>query len=219
MRSLSLFALAALILAGCQTAETAVEDAAGAVADVASSAYEGARDLLGDDAVADDARVAVARIMAPTDTTTGVMGTVTFVELEDGGVYVDYDLMGLSPGEHGFHVHEGTSCSPADADDDGATEAGGAAGGHFNPMGHPHGAPSDGAHARHAGDLGNVTVDARGRAEGDMDDEVLSFDGSTSILGRAMMVHGGRDDLESQPSGAAGPRVGCGIIQLTERRM
>ena len=224
MRSLFLLAVAVLTLGACQSVERTadraaegIEDGADAVANVASAAYDGARDLLGRDAVADDARVAVARIAAPTDTTTGVRGTVTFVELDNGGVYVAYDLMGLSPGAHGFHVHAGRSCGPMDDDDDGAVEAGGAAMGHFNPMDSPHGAPDDDADERHAGDLGNITASAGGMAEGEMDDEVLSFDGSTSIVGHAMMIHGGRDDLTSQPSGDAGARIGCGLITLTDR--
>ena len=91
-------------------------------------------------------------------------------------------------------MHEGDSCAAADTDGDGAPEAGGAAGGHFNPTGSPHGAPSDEPDARHAGDLGNIVADADGLAVGGREDHVLTFDGETSLVGRAMMVHGGADD-------------------------
>ncbi len=225
-RLLLLLALGMLVaFAGCRTAERAaattadaVGDAAGAIAGVATDAYDAARDALGASRVADDARVAVAVVGAPADTTTGVSGTVTFVELTDG-VQVRYALRGLAPGEHGVHVHAVGTCSPADADGDGAMEAGGAAMGHLNPGDHEHGAPDDDMDERHAGDLGNVRAGADGRAEGSMEDDVLSFDGPMSIVGKAMMVHSGRDDLESDPGGMAGERVGCGVIRLAPRRM
>jgi Cu/Zn superoxide dismutase len=60
-------------------------------------------------------------------------------------------LTGVTAGDHGFHIHETGDCSSADYK---------SAGGHFNPTGAPHGAPSDAAH--HAGDLGNITIAADG---------------------------------------------------------
>lgn len=195
-------------------AADAAEDAAGAVAGVASDAYGEAREALGDDEVADDARVAVARVSAPGDTTTSVRGTVTFVETSDG-VRVRYDLMGLSPSQaHGLHVHAVGNCGPADSDNDGAVEAGGAAGGHLNPMGSDHGGPDEDRDDRHAGDLGNVQAGPDGRAMGTKMDEILAFSGATSVVGKAIMVHANRDDLESDPGGMAGGRVGCGVIEL-----
>lgn len=136
-----------------------------------------------------------------------VEGQVEFVDLGDA-VEVRYNLSGLAPGRgHGFHVHETGDCG---ADSTGTP--GSAAGGHFNPMASPHGAPSAVATARHAGDLGNITPDAEGRAVGTVVDSVLAFDGPTSLLGKALVVHAGTDDLASQPSGDAGDRVGCGVI-------
>lgn len=167
----------------------------------------------GDPGLGDQARTATAQLSSPGGASTGVAGTVTFTEL-DGGVYLSFEITGLEPGQHGFHVHEGASCAAADTDGDGAPEAGGAAGGHFNPMGSPHGAPSDEPDARHAGDLGNITADADGLAVGGREDGVLTFGGPTSLIGRAMLVHSGADDLTSQPSGDAGSRVACGVIAL-----
>ena len=137
----------------------------------------------------------------------GVSGSVEFVDL-GGAVEVRYNLSGLSAGEHGFHVHQYGDCG---ADSTGTPA--GAAGGHFNPLSSPHGAPSDARTARHAGDLGNVEVDAGGNAIGTRVDSVLAFSGPTSVVGKALVVHGGRDDLESQPSGDAGARVGCGVVR------
>ena len=136
----------------------------------------------------------------------GVTGSVEFVDLGDA-VEVRYNLSGLTPGEHGFHLHQTGACGP----DSTGTPAG-AAGGHFNPLSSEHGAPSAAPAQRHAGDLGNILAEATGQALGVRIDSVLSFEGPTAILGKAVLVHGGEDDLTSQPSGDAGPRVGCGVV-------
>ena len=137
----------------------------------------------------------------------GVEGTVEFTAL-DGAVEVRYNLSGLSAGEHGLHVHQTGDCGP----DSTGTPAG-AAGGHLNPFSSPHGAPDSSRTRRHAGDLGNVTAEA-GRAVGVRVDSVLTFQGPTSVLGKAVVVHAGRDDYETQPGGDAGDRVGCGVVRL-----
>lgn len=127
-------------------------------------------------------------------------GTVTLVQKRDG-VELDISLAGLTPGAHGFHVHANGDCSSGD---------GKSAGGHYNPTGAAHGAPD--AANRHIGDLGNVTADAQGNVSVKQFDKALSLSGENSIIGKAFIVHGGTDDLSSQPSGAAGPRVACGVI-------
>ena len=137
----------------------------------------------------------------------GVTGTVTFTQLAGGQLRVEYMLRGLEPGPHGFHVHENGSCA---AGEDGTP--GGAAGGHFNPADHPHGAPEAAPTARHVGDFGNIIATASGEASGTFTDQVARLLGPDSIVGKALVVHGGTDDLQSQPSGEAGPRVGCGVI-------
>jgi Cu-Zn family superoxide dismutase len=123
-------------------------------------------------------------------------------------------LTGLTPGEHGFHVHENGDCGPADTPDDEDTDPnpGGAAGGHFNPTASPHGAPGTSMTGRHAGDFGNVVADAEGRAEGIVIDSVLTFEGPTTVLGHAVIVHENADDLETQPGGASGARLACGVV-------
>jgi len=129
-------------------------------------------------------------------------GVVTFTQTE-AGVNVVADLTGLEPGGHGFHIHEFGDCSASD---------GTSAGGHFNPEGTAHGAPSDSV--RHIGDLGNVVADEAGNAHYEMTDDHLSFAGPHSIIGRAVIVHAGEDDLTTQPTGAAGPRAACGVIGI-----
>ncbi len=133
-------------------------------------------------------------------------GTLIF-EDGAGGVSLRGTISGLTPGKHGFHIHETGDCSADDAS---------SAGGHFNPHGHVHGAPDSEIGQRHNGDLGNIVADAQGNAQIDLTDSLLRLDGTDSIVGRAVIVHGDADDLSSQPSGAAGPRVACGIINGAE---
>jgi len=133
-----------------------------------------------------------------------VTGTVTFTQL-DNGVKVEAQLKGLSPGKHGFHIHEYGDCSAAD---------GTSAGGHYNPTGQPHAGPDQAK--RHMGDLGNVEADGSGNASYDRLDSHLKLKGPDTIIGRGVIVHAGADDLTSQPSGAAGPRVACGVIGVAK---
>lgn len=144
-------------------------------------------------------RTAVATL-APTEGNS-VTGQATFTET-DAGVRVEARVEGLTPSLHGFHIHETGDCSAPDAS---------SAGGHYAPQGSPHGAPDNPADQRHMGDLGNLEAGQDSIATYDRADSVLDFD---MILGKAVIVHGGEDDLTSQPSGAAGPRVACGVIEL-----
>jgi len=129
-----------------------------------------------------------------------VSGTITFTQTEQG-VKVVADLQGLSKGKHGFHIHEFGDCSSAD---------GMSAGGHYNPEGKSHGAPMD--MSRHMGDMGNLEADESGRAHLEYTDATILLKGANSIIGRSVIVHKNEDDLKSQPSGNAGPRVACGVI-------
>lgn len=130
-----------------------------------------------------------------------VKGTVIFTQVADG-VRIVARLTDLTPGAHGFHIHEKGDCSAPD---------GTSAGGHFNPLGMAHGAPE--AEQRHIGDLGNLTADASGKAYLERVDAQLSLDGINSIIGRSIIVHEKPDDMKTQPTGNAGPRVACGVIE------
>lgn len=141
-----------------------------------------------------------------------VTGTVTFSEREmshgdETMIVVDvrYDITGITPGEtRGFHVHEVGDCSAPDA---------ASAGPHFNPGSHEHG-PMEHPMS-HAGDLGNVTANPAGRAEGlitGLTKLSLTSGAAGNIVGRAVVVHAQADDLTSQPAGNAGARVACGVI-------
>ncbi|OFV98034.1 MAG: hypothetical protein A3F68_04385 [Acidobacteria bacterium RIFCSPLOWO2_12_FULL_54_10] len=130
-----------------------------------------------------------------------VTGTVKFTE-DMGAVHVEYHVTGLAAGKHGFHIHETGDCSAPD---------GASAGGHFNPDGKAHGAPDAAEH--HVGDLGNIEAGADGMAMGDIHSSSLAFEGPNSFVGKAVIVHGGEDDVTTQPTGNAGPRLACGVIQ------
>lgn len=134
-----------------------------------------------------------------------VTGTITFTKVTDG-VQVVADVAGLTPGKHGFHIHEFGDCSAADA----AT-----AGGHFNPTHKQHGGPA--MTERHMGDLGNLEADASGKAHLEMKDQTLKLSGENSILGHAVIVHTKDDDLKSQPVGNAGGRLACGVIGVAKQ--
>ncbi len=114
-------------------------------------------------------------------------------------------MTGLTPGEHGFHVHEW-----GDLSDEAKGES---AGSHFDPHGMPHGHPSDAK--RHAGDLGNVLADASGVATVDVFDRLLRLEGPDSIVGRSVVVHVGPDKF-TQPVGDAGGRVAVGVIGVAK---
>jgi len=159
-------------------------------------------------------------VLAPNDN--GVKGTVHFVE-SSKGVEINYDIFGLSDGEHGFHIHEygdlTDGCDSACA--------------HFNPYNTTHGGLD--SEVRHEGDLGNIMAKG-GRAKGTLLAKTLSLNPQrkTCIVGRMIIVHEDRDDLglggldaqgnivnqkvheESLKTGNAGKRLGCGVIGLQE---
>ncbi len=142
-------------------------------------------------------------VLSPTKGSS-VAGEVTFTKV-DGGVKIVADVTGLTPGQHGFHIHEFGDCSAPDA---------ASAGGHFNPNHMKHGGPD--AAERHAGDFGNLEADASGKAHYERVDTMITLEGAESIVGHGVIVHAGADDLKSQPSGNAGARVACGAIGVAK---
>lgn len=147
-----------------------------------------------------DGIVAMAVLSSSSGSTVG--GTVNFIQEKDG-LRVQANFGGLTPGLHGFHIHEKGDCTASDAK---------SAGGHFNPLGHPHAGPTD--PGRHLGDLGNLEADANGNATYSRTFPDLKLEGETSIIGRAVIVHAQSDDFTTQPSGNSGDRVACGIIVM-----
>jgi superoxide dismutase, Cu-Zn family len=141
-------------------------------------------------------------VIAPVGKDSQVKGVIYFTQKGDA-VEITGHVSGLKPGKRGFHIHEFGDLT---SDDCMAT------GGHFNPTNKKHGAPED--EDRHVGDLGNLEVDESGKAEIKMTDKVISLTGEHSIIGRAIIVHAGEDDLKSQPTGDAGARIGAGVIGI-----
>ncbi len=132
-----------------------------------------------------------------------VTGTATFTELATGGVKVHVHIEHAPPGTHGLHIHEKGDCSDPKA---------ASAGGHFNPGGMPHAGPMD--MKRHAGDLGNIEIKPDGTGDLEITSDMLTVKaGPNSVVGRAVVFHEKADDLKTQPTGDAGGRLGCGVIQ------
>jgi Cu-Zn family superoxide dismutase len=133
-----------------------------------------------------------------------VEGIVTFTKSGDE-IKIVADITGLTPGMHGFHIHEFGDCSSPD---------GKSAGGHFNPTNNPH-AGHDVAQ-RHEGDMGNLEADSAGKAHLELTDKMMTMSGERSIIGRGVIVHEKADDLKSQPVGNAGARGACGVIGIAQ---
>lgn len=157
--------------------------------------------IYGTTALAMDPVTNAVAVLHPTQNSS-VSGTVHFIR-ESGGVRITASVDGLSPGKHGFHIHELGDCSAPD---------GTSAGGHYNPQNYPHAGPD--AAKRHVGDLGNLDADTNGHATYDRVDRHVSLNGAHAVIGRAVIVHAGEDDLVSQPTGNAGGRVACGVIGI-----
>lgn len=131
-------------------------------------------------------------------------GEATFTDLGDGDVTFKLTVENATPGEHALHLHENGDCSAPDAS---------SAGGHWNPAGVDHGKrPVD--HKYHAGDIANLEVgeDGKGILTATITGWSIGGPDSTNIVNKAVVIHADPDDFKTQPSGAAGKRVGCGVI-------
>ena len=133
-------------------------------------------------------------------------GEVSFTE-KDGVVSMEAHIYGLDPGTHAIHLHEKADCSSPD---------GKSTGGHWNPTFEQHGAWKEES-GFHRGDIGNFEADDNGHGMIKFSTDLWCIDCDDpikNIVGKAVIVHQGADDLISQPSGAAGSRVSCaGIVQ------
>lgn len=123
------------------------------------------------------------------------------------GLKISVSLANVPAGKHGFHIHENASCA----------EEGAAAGGHYNPEGAPHGLLlKDGYEHAHAGDLGNVEVAADGVVSLETVIQGLTLSGGKhNVAHRAFILHE-KEDTFAQPTGNAGGRIACGVIEVVE---
>ncbi|KAL9371929.1 hypothetical protein Peur_037069 [Populus x canadensis] len=141
--------------------------------------------------------------------TSNVEGVVILTQEADGPTTVNARITGLTPGPHGFHLHQYGD----------TTNGCVSTGAHFNPNNLTHGAPED--EIRHAGDLGNIAATADGVAEAIIVDNQIPLSGPNTVIGRALVVHELEDDLGkgghelSSTTGNAGGRLACGVVGLT----
>ena len=136
-------------------------------------------------------------------------GTVSFDQTASGLLHVFVEMAGLPPGPHGFHIHETGECSA----EGGFESAGGHLAGNME-----HGSMAEGG--PHPGDFPNVHVGEGGVLKVEFFSERLTLDEGENGLfdadGSAVVVHADPDDYESQPSGEAGDRIACGVIEKAE---
>lgn len=137
----------------------------------------------------------------------GAQGTATFEETTEG-VKVTVNLTTVpSDGMLGMHIHATGDCS--DTTGDGGVHHG-SAGGHFNPDGINHGCPTATPH--HAGDLGNISISGGKGILTLISKDLSVASGSRSVVGKAIILHQGTDDCNTQPTGNSGSRIGCAVI-------
>jgi Cu-Zn family superoxide dismutase len=127
-------------------------------------------------------------------------GTVKFTKVA-AGVQVVADVTGLTPGKHGFHIHEFGDISDA--------KAGMATGGHYGAMIPWETLPGEAAHPagtmHHAGEMGNLEADATGHAHMEVVLPGVTLEGPDAIVGRSIIVHADPD---------MGDRIGQGVIGI-----
>ena len=136
-----------------------------------------------------------------------MLGTLDLEDLGEAGTKITVKVKGISPGPHAMHFHETGKCDAPDFK---------SSGGHYNPEGVSHGFKvSDGPHA---GDMMNVIAAEDGSGTFIVINERVSINGDHGLPtlldadGTALILHAGQDDYQSQPSGAAGPRIGCAVV-------
>ena len=147
-----------------------------------------------------------ANAMIGSSNDSGVTGMAVFTQNGDQITFT-VEIQGASPGLHAVHIHEYGDCSAPD---------GTSAGGHWNPTDVVHGKWGEGEF--HLGDIGNITVgeDGTGRFTLTTDLWEIGTGSDVDVVGQSIIVHADADDFVSQPSGAAGVRIGCGVIVLVE---
>jgi Cu-Zn family superoxide dismutase len=169
--------------------------------------------LIAGSALADDAKLTTDKKRAPatsvtvklSDTKGKTLGTATLVP-DPAGVKITLAVEGLPPGDHAIHIHETAKCDGPDFK---------SAGGHFNPEHKQHG--FDNPQGPHAGDMPNFTADAKGASTASVVAPGVTLDnGPHSVFtggGTALVIHEKADDMKTDPAGAAGNRIACGLIK------
>ena len=133
------------------------------------------------------------------------VGKVELVQLTNG-VLLKMALKGAPPGDRAFHIHAIGKCEPPFT----------SAGPHFNPASHKHGLEAK--EGSHAGDMPNLHIPANGELVIEIANPMVSLvKGQPNSLfdadGSAIIIHAGADDYKTDPTGNAGDRVACGVVE------
>jgi superoxide dismutase, Cu-Zn family len=135
----------------------------------------------------------------------GDVGTAEMTQTP-AGVLIKLSVKGLPPGDHAFHVHAVGKCEPPFD----------SAGGHFNPATKKHGLMA--ADGPHAGDMPNLHIPVGGELVVEVLNSNITLEKGkpNSVFdtdGSALVIHAGVDDYKTDPTGNAGGRIGCGVVQ------
>ncbi len=151
--------------------------------------------------------MAVSHAMATLSGTkpdTVVTGSIQF-DQDGSKVKMKLDITVLSKANQSvaLHFHDHGDCG----------DMGKGAMGHWNPTGSNHG--KWGSASFHAGDIGNISLDANGHGSLELETDLWSLggDAKTNILNRSIIIHSGIDDYTTQPTGNSGERIGCAVIK------
>ncbi|MBY0223772.1 superoxide dismutase family protein [Sporosarcina aquimarina] len=165
----------------------------------------------GDEATVNQGDTSEPQIITPIINTDGEEIGEAKLTADNGGVSIEVKASGLTPGEHGIHIHEHGVCTAPDFK--------ASAGGHFNPTGKEHG--FDNPKGYHLGDLRNLEVDEKGEVYAQMatDQVTLEKGQENSLLdndGTALVIHEGADDYKTDPAGDSGKPIACAEITMNQ---
>ena len=146
----------------------------------------------------DPVKTATAAMVAADGTALGTL----VLNATPAGVMIQGELAGLPAGPHGFHVHAAGACEPPFE----------SAGGPYNPAEAEHGFLTEGG--PHAGDMTNIRAGEDGAVAIELLNTFLALDPALfDDDGAAILIHAMPDDYATQPSGHAGDRIACGVIE------
>ncbi len=121
-----------------------------------------------------------------------------------GGTIVVVEVQGIpeeaGSGFHGFHIHQGGSCTGNEEDAFADT------GMHYNPQEQPH--------PEHAGDLPPLLANKGTAWMAVYTDRFYPED----VIGKTAVIHSKPDDFRTQPSGDSGEKIACGEIKEWQKR-
>ena len=135
---------------------------------------------------------------AITDSAGKTVGQVAYAGGDPKGMPLTISVDGLPAGVHGMHLHASGTCQPPTFD---------SAGAHWNPGARKHGHKNP--QGPHAGDLGNITVDASGKGKAE---HLIPKGAGDHPTGLSLVIHASPDDETTDPSGNSGERIACGVV-------